>query len=194
MKHLLNNLSEEEKNRIREQHEGGMNVAIDNFKTLVETKSGDVKPFLVEQKKGGTPWEPKGDELYLLMDVLKKGGIDFGVVAGIPDFIMRDNGAKWSEAYNEVYNHTSLRFQNALNKQGVSEQMDMDKQKMPIGSLKESDLSVLAKKIVDCLDDEGKKLLFRLNFDSKNHRPFFDMAMIEMNEYINSFGPKGPLG
>ena len=127
MKHLLNNLSEEEKNSIREQHEGGMNVAIDNFKTLVETKSGDVKPFLAEQKKGGRPWEPKGDELYLLMDVLKKGGIDFGVVAGIPDFIMRDNGAKWSEAYNEVYNHTSLRFQNALNKQGVSEEMNEQK-------------------------------------------------------------------
>ncbi len=50
MKHLLNNISEEEKNRIREQHEGGMNLAIDNFKKLVETKSGDVKPYLSEQK------------------------------------------------------------------------------------------------------------------------------------------------
>ena len=49
MKHLLNNLSEEEKNRIREQHEGGMNLAIDNFKKLVETKSGDAKPYLNEQ-------------------------------------------------------------------------------------------------------------------------------------------------
>ena len=49
MKHLLNNLSEEEKNNIREQHEGGMNLAIDNFKKLVETKSGDAKPYLNEQ-------------------------------------------------------------------------------------------------------------------------------------------------
>ena len=48
MKHLLNNISEEEKNRIREQHEGGMNLAIDNFKKLVETKSGDAKPFIKE--------------------------------------------------------------------------------------------------------------------------------------------------
>ena len=48
MKHLLNNISEEEKNRIREQHEGGMNLAIDNFKKLVETKSGDAKPFISE--------------------------------------------------------------------------------------------------------------------------------------------------
>jgi hypothetical protein len=49
MKHLLNNLSEEEKNRIREQHEGGMNLSIDNFKTLVETKSGFAKPFINEE-------------------------------------------------------------------------------------------------------------------------------------------------
>lgn len=49
MKHLLNNISEEEKNRIREQHEGGMKLAIDNFKSLVETKSGNAKPFINEQ-------------------------------------------------------------------------------------------------------------------------------------------------
>lgn len=48
MKHLLNNLSEEEKNSIREQHEGGMKIDTSRFKTLLEGKSGDVKP-LVEQ-------------------------------------------------------------------------------------------------------------------------------------------------
>ena len=46
MKHLLNNLSEEEKNNIRKLHEGGMKLSIENFKRLVETKSGDVKPYL----------------------------------------------------------------------------------------------------------------------------------------------------
>ena len=55
MKHLLNNLSEEEKNNIREQHEGGMNLAIDNFKKLVETKSGDAKPYLNEQNAQTLP-------------------------------------------------------------------------------------------------------------------------------------------
>lgn len=49
MKHLLNNLSEEEKNRIREQHEGGMKVNTDKFKTLLESRSGNVKPLLNEQ-------------------------------------------------------------------------------------------------------------------------------------------------
>lgn len=45
MKHLLNDLSEETKNSIREQHEGGKKIVIENFKKLIETKSGDVKPL-----------------------------------------------------------------------------------------------------------------------------------------------------
>lgn len=50
MKHILNNLSEEEKNSIREQHTGGMSVNTDRFKTLMESKLGDAKPFLSEQE------------------------------------------------------------------------------------------------------------------------------------------------
>ena len=49
MKHLLNDLSEEEKNNIREQHAGGMKVSNARFNTLLETKSGDVKPLISEQ-------------------------------------------------------------------------------------------------------------------------------------------------
>jgi hypothetical protein len=49
MKHLLNNLSKEEKNSIIEQHEGGMKLDTSRFRTLLESKSGDVKP-LVEQE------------------------------------------------------------------------------------------------------------------------------------------------
>jgi hypothetical protein len=48
MKHILNNISEEEKNAIREQHKGGMRVYNEKFKQLVETKQGDVKPYLTE--------------------------------------------------------------------------------------------------------------------------------------------------
>jgi hypothetical protein len=50
MKHLLNNLTEEEKNSIREQHTGGMNVVNENFSKLINTKSGDAKLFLNEQQ------------------------------------------------------------------------------------------------------------------------------------------------
>ena len=50
MKHILNNLSEEEKNSIREQHTGGMKVMTENFIKLINSKLGDSKP-LVEQKE-----------------------------------------------------------------------------------------------------------------------------------------------
>jgi hypothetical protein len=49
MKHILNNLTEQEKNAIREQHTGGMKVATDKFSQLLESKLGDVKPILSEQ-------------------------------------------------------------------------------------------------------------------------------------------------
>ena len=48
MKHILNDLSNEEKNSIREQHTGGMKVITENFSRLLNAKLGDAKP-LVEQ-------------------------------------------------------------------------------------------------------------------------------------------------
>ena len=50
MKHILNNLSEEEKNAIREQHTGGMKVMTENFSKLLNSKLGDSKP-IVEEKE-----------------------------------------------------------------------------------------------------------------------------------------------
>ena len=49
MKHLLNILSEEEKNSIREQHTGGMKVMTKNFNKLINSKLGDSKPIVSEQ-------------------------------------------------------------------------------------------------------------------------------------------------
>ncbi len=48
MKHLLNDLSDEEKNGIREQHLGGKKIVIENFNKLINTKLGDAKPYLNE--------------------------------------------------------------------------------------------------------------------------------------------------
>ena len=48
MKHLLNNLSNEEKNSIREQHTGGMKVITENFNRLMNAKLGNVKPLINE--------------------------------------------------------------------------------------------------------------------------------------------------
>lgn len=53
MKHLLNDLSSEERNKILEQHTGGMNLSIDNFNTLVNNKLGDVKPLVSEDNLQG---------------------------------------------------------------------------------------------------------------------------------------------
>ena len=51
MKHILNNISEEEKNAIREQHTGGMKVMTENFSKLTNSKLGDSKPLVSEQEK-----------------------------------------------------------------------------------------------------------------------------------------------
>ena len=59
MKHLLNDLSDEEKNRIREQHSGGKKIVIENFNKLINTKLGDAKPYLNEEVKDGP--KPGGD-------------------------------------------------------------------------------------------------------------------------------------
>jgi len=48
MKHLLNNISQEEKNRILEQHTGGKSIDTTRFKSLLESKSGNVKPLIME--------------------------------------------------------------------------------------------------------------------------------------------------
>jgi hypothetical protein len=49
MKHILNNLTEEEKNSIREQHTGGMKVMTENFSKLLNSKLGNAKPLVSEQ-------------------------------------------------------------------------------------------------------------------------------------------------
>ena len=56
MKHILNNLTEQEKSAIREQHTGGMKLNTEKFKNLIETKQGDVKPLVSEQS-----YSPLGD-------------------------------------------------------------------------------------------------------------------------------------
>jgi len=60
MKNLLNNLSEEEKNSIREQHTGGMNLDIKNFKGLVENKLGNVNPLVEQYEDDNSPLDIHG--------------------------------------------------------------------------------------------------------------------------------------
>jgi hypothetical protein len=52
MKHLLNNMSSEEKNNIREQHTGGIKIGTSRFKSLLESTLGDAKPLVNENDLG----------------------------------------------------------------------------------------------------------------------------------------------
>jgi hypothetical protein len=49
MKHILNDLTKEEKNSILEQYTGGKKIMIENFNKLVNSTLGDSKPLLEEQ-------------------------------------------------------------------------------------------------------------------------------------------------
>jgi len=51
MKHLLNDMTEKEKNAIREQHTGGMKVMTENFSRLLNSKLGDAKPILEQSQE-----------------------------------------------------------------------------------------------------------------------------------------------
>ena len=68
MKHLLNDLSEEEKNRIREQHTGGKKIMIENFNKLVNTKLGDSRPLTEQEVTPQTDNEELENEIESLKD------------------------------------------------------------------------------------------------------------------------------
>jgi hypothetical protein len=58
MKHLLNNLSDEEKNNIRNQHTGGMKVMTESFSRLLNSKLGDSKPLVTEEDEDEDQSQP----------------------------------------------------------------------------------------------------------------------------------------
>jgi hypothetical protein len=64
MKHILNNISQEEKNRILEQHTGGKQLMIENFNKLVNNKLGTVETLINE-----------ADETTLIQTELGKEGV-----------------------------------------------------------------------------------------------------------------------
>jgi hypothetical protein len=102
MKHLLNDLSEEEKNRIREQHSGGKKIVIENFKKLVDTKLGDAKPYLNEEEMTGAPQKITSKEGYNYTydiapisltkeDVEKRKGLKFDELKFVVKTFPREN-------------------------------------------------------------------------------------------------------
>ena len=69
MKHLLNNLTEEEKNSIRGQHTDKIKIVTENFSKMINTKAGDVKTFLEEQK---TSTKESGKKVTITLNCDKK--------------------------------------------------------------------------------------------------------------------------
>lgn len=61
MKHILNEMSEEEKNSIRSQHTGTLKVQTERFKKLVENKLGNAKPLVNEQLESFTAFDESDD-------------------------------------------------------------------------------------------------------------------------------------
>ena len=50
MKHLLNDMSQEEMNSIREQHTGGKKITLENFSNMVNKKVGEVPTLISESE------------------------------------------------------------------------------------------------------------------------------------------------
>jgi hypothetical protein len=65
MKHLLNNLSEEEKTAIREQHSGGMKIMTENFRKLANSKLGDVRTIVESTIKEDITKEGRNNPLWV---------------------------------------------------------------------------------------------------------------------------------
>jgi hypothetical protein len=94
MKHILNDMSEQEKNSIREQHTGGMKVMTENFSKLINSKLGDSKPLVNEQVNKG----PSTDDLVMFLNA---------VTRAINGFTYNPKGFNNKMAY--VSNHPSLK-------------------------------------------------------------------------------------
>jgi len=107
MKHLLNNLSEEEKNSIRGQHTGGMEVSNSRFNSLLENKLGNSKP-LVEQFDDEDDYdfedELEGDENEPYIDLTDKEDDDIHLIhrkMSSDDDEELDEGTSWMNDLNE---------------------------------------------------------------------------------------------
>jgi len=61
MKHILNEMSDEERNSIRSQHTGSLQVQTEKFKALVEKKLGEAKPLINEQFESFTAFDEQED-------------------------------------------------------------------------------------------------------------------------------------
>lgn len=95
MKHILNNLTNEEKNSIREQHTGGMKVMTENFSKLINSKLGNSKPLFETEEMS----EDMFDRKLSTTDMLKRD-INNAISQKIASTKTTNTPGDWS--YDEV--------------------------------------------------------------------------------------------
>jgi|688.fasta_scaffold778291_2 hypothetical protein len=73
MKHLLNELSDSEKNRILEQYNNSLIVETKKFNKFINSKLGNVKPLLEQEEDSMEDDEEDEEDYYLDIDSDEEG-------------------------------------------------------------------------------------------------------------------------
>jgi len=73
MKHLLNELSDSEKNRILEQYDNSLIVETKKFNKFINSKLGNVKPLLEQEEDSMEDDEEDEEDYYLDIDSDEEG-------------------------------------------------------------------------------------------------------------------------
>jgi hypothetical protein len=188
MKHILNNLTEQEKNAIREQHTGGMKVSTDKFNQLLESKLGDVKPILSEQKSnlGMKSIDKDKNTFKEVVKFLKLKGLNgfkfkesiegdesLGIILELPqdrtstmwvepdgEYLIAKKGKVFEEG---KWNWDGMKL-SLVGKKGMSEQ-----------TVNEQNRQLMVRRHIKMTNTEGKTLLFDVTtVESNNEGCLFD--------------------
>jgi len=73
MKHLLNELSDSEKNRILEQYDNSLIIETKKFNKFINSKLGNVKPLLEQEEDSMEDDEEDEEDYYLDIDSDEEG-------------------------------------------------------------------------------------------------------------------------
>ena len=90
MKHLLNNISQEEKNSILEQHDGGMTIDTSKFRKLMESNGGNVKPLVSEDFEIESLEDSNGDLKTEIMSTIHNSNASHEEIVSILDDIANE--------------------------------------------------------------------------------------------------------
>jgi hypothetical protein len=164
MKHLLNNISKEEKQSILEQHKGGMKIFNENFNKMVNKKLGHVDLYEQDGRDEGETFR-------------RTNGINLDVINNKEDF---DNWKSFSRsdlAYQEL---TGLELGNAVDSE-YEQRMDL-----LLGEL----MTFLAQKCEtykDCLDKVNPNIqnLVDVFFNNKNVKLTYNIEPFKYQGKVN---------